>query len=52
MRNDLVFNGKKWAIPDTIDASWTSSEEKAGIGWALYNKDAKLIGYRTDWLTT
>ncbi|CAF1754895.1 unnamed protein product [Brassica oleracea var. botrytis] len=24
-------------------ASWTSSEEKAGIGWALYNKDAKLV---------
>ncbi|KAF3504232.1 hypothetical protein F2Q69_00043391 [Brassica cretica] len=26
-----------------VDASWTSSEEKAGIGWALYNKDAKLV---------
>ncbi|CAF1920354.1 unnamed protein product, partial [Brassica napus] len=26
-----------------VDASWTSSEEKAGIGWALYNKEAKLV---------
>ncbi|CAN6865275.1 unnamed protein product [Brassica oleracea] len=24
-------------------ASWTSSEENAGIGWALYNKEAKLV---------
>ncbi|XP_013607275.1 PREDICTED: uncharacterized protein LOC106313893 [Brassica oleracea var. oleracea] len=29
--------------PVNSDASWTSSEENAGIGWALYNKEAKLV---------
>lgn len=26
-----------------VDGSWISPKEKAGIGWALYNGEAKTI---------
>ncbi|CAN6882195.1 unnamed protein product [Brassica oleracea var. botrytis] len=48
--NHLIFqcrnNKEIWNMTPSIqipDGSWTSPKDKAGIGWALFNSEAKVI---------